>query len=426
MQNFTSLPRFANRQIAGYVNNPLLGIAPSYGGMLRLSPQDNLLATKGGLSMRMLDVYLDLLTDAHTFTMWDKQINEICSRPVSIIPGGKAPDDIAAAQFAEDYLSKLGITDASSHNGHLVANNDANLDKTFYGLGLALIAGYSVAEIIWSRDELGRVIPNELHMLDPRRILFYANSEGKIYPKLLTRKHSYEGIFIPDRKFILHQHWAMPSEDPHGFGLGRHLYYPVQWKREVLTYWLGIIDRHHEPTVIGAYPGTASAEQIAEFFTIINNITNQSSIVMPEGFSVSFADHNIGNAEQLLKSLIDYCDRQISLVLLGEVTTGEETPGNNAGEDISNNIRLSKAKAWSDAICATLNSTLLRWTTELNFPGAKSPKLTRSFTKEESTDALIDRIAKLVGAGYKPEPDWVSKKTGIPFVKPKQLKPIPS
>jgi hypothetical protein len=60
---------------------------------------------------------------------------------------------------------------------------------------------------------------------------------------------------------------------------------------------------------------------------------------------------------------------------------GQETGnvGSYARDQISDSVRMRKAKAFSEELDETLNATLIRWIVELNYPGAAIPRLRRNF-----------------------------------------------
>ena len=412
----SKLPRFGKKEISTFANNPLYSYYPIYGGETsRLVTTDELLATAGGDSWRRLDIYIDLLTDAHCFAMWDKQMTTITSREIEVTPVSTLSSDVEVADFVRDIIENIGFADELEKDGIALTNNDLSLNNLERSMLFGLITGYSFAEVIWKVAKNKQIVPQMIKYQDPRRLDFYGKDTGEIYPKLITRKNSTDGIYLPSRKFILFQYWSVPTETPEGFGLGRFLYFPVLWKREVLTYWMRVVDKHHDPTRIGIYPLDAPDNQVQDFFNAVQRVANDSVLLMPEGFQINWQDPGASGAVSILKELLDYCDRQISLILLGETTTGESLSGNVASEGINDNIRLSKAKSWDEDFLATLRSTLIKWAVEINYPGRAIPKISRKWKATETKDVLMSRIFTLESLGLKVDRDFIKEKIGIPF-----------
>lgn len=411
--------RWAHIELSTLANDPLRPLMPTYGGTVRLLPQDRLLVERGGAGLRMLELYYDLLLDSHVYSVMDKQLQEIISREWSLESASDSGVDKEATIFCKQVLDDLGLDRSVEYRSHAIANKSAGgLNELVRGLGFAYFIGFIPAEIIWAQQG-GQIIAEAISIKDARRFMFDVDSEGYIYPKLFTREDAFKGLFLPPRKFIFHTNWAVPVEDPYGAGVARQCYYPVQWKREALTYWLSLIDKHVDPTAIGVYPDQTSDEKIQQFHTAIANIAQESSIVMPEGFELDFKERSLTGAAQVLTDLVEFCNKSISLAILGEATTGEAIAGSNAREEISNSIRLMKAKAISDSINSTINNTLLAWLCFYNYPDATPPKLIRRFEEAEDIDKLVSNITQLANIGYKADPAFIAERTGIPQAKVK-------
>ena len=420
------IPRYANREFAKTtIENPLYPYYQGfkYGEEFPLISHDNLIATQGNNGIRSLDIYLDLLTDSYVFYCFDEQVSEIINRSWEIIPNGA---DQEIVDFVTEQLKSLGTLDRNSIfiDGQEVqaANIDSGFNDLVRGMSIGWLVGRSFHEIMWGRSNLGKIIAREIKYRDPRRFIYFSDGEGNMYPKLARTAYAYDGDYLPPRKFLQYNFRAIPTEDPMGFGYGRMLYFPVSWKRETLTYWLTNIDTSSEPTRIGTYEETATQEQIDEFFNIVTSISRQSSAIFPEGFTLDFKEHNIRGAVDLLKELVDYCDKNIAMILLGEASTGEQIPGSRSREEVNNSIRVMKAAALAESIAENLNSTLIRWLVALNFNTEKFPKIrfnfpeTKQFADGLTTpeDLLINKLLLLRDLGYEADMDWMEEQFRIP------------
>jgi hypothetical protein len=79
---------------------------------------------------------------------------------------------------------------------------------------------------------------------------------------------------------------------------------------------------------------------------------------------------------------------------------------------------MRKAKAFSEELDETINSTLIRWIVELNYPGAAIPRLRRNFDDLEQRDdpvKIVQMLTQLQAIGYEVKDlDWVRDKLEIP------------
>lgn len=396
------LKRFKAKELANTANNPLLGMPPSYGSTTHLlNSQDALLVQKGGTGLRALDLYFDLASDPHAFACIDKIIQEIISREYIVKPASQDEKDLKIAEWVQNMLEHLGEQADDKNSKVQCANtHSGGFNSLTKSLALSLLTGIQPAEIIWSLDAESLPFPLAVKPKDARLFIFEADNEGKVYPKLLVNTNSYNGKFLPNRKFIFHTYWAIASDDAYGLGLGRQLYYPIIWKREAFTYWLTILDKFTDPLIIGEAPEYATNEQIEEFKNFLAGIASETSAVLPEGWKININDINITGAVDVLEKLINNCDKHISLAILGEATTGEQNTG--AYKDgISNSIRVMKAKAISDGICNTLNNTLINWSVKYRFgEDAKIPRLIRIFEEPKDKTTILQHFQTLKQIGF--------------------------
>lgn len=413
-----------NTQLASIVSDPNRGVLPTFGGTIKLTPQDQLLVAKGGTSVKALDVYYDLIPDPQVFACLDKILQEIISRELIVKPHSRSSKDLAIAKWVEDMLLNLGSEANDEKYGFQLASTHAGgFDFLTKSLGLAYIIGYQPAEIIWGFDSDGLITVKSVVPKDARRFNFESDSEGNIYPKLLFNDGGYDGVFLPPKKFIIHNFWAIASDDPYGFGIGRQLYYPVQWKREAFTYWLTSIDRYSQPSTVGSYPENASDDEVEEFSAFLANIARETSVALPESYSLEYIDADIKGAVDIFDRLVEVCDRYIALAILGEATTGEKV-GNGLGgqrEEVSNSIRIMKAKAISDGISNTLQKTLVKWAVQYRFGSkAKCPQISRDFEKKADISSYLDNAEKLKRLEFPLDFNQISETTGYSMARPEE------
>lgn len=405
--------RFSNIELANTGNDPFLySIVPTW-GKIRLSSKDRFLVEQGGSHAKSLDLYLDLFTDTQAYHAWDRQMSEITSREFLVEAGGENPIDIEAADYVRKMLNELASHEEDISKDELaIVGNSTGFDGLTRGLGVALMTGISFAEIIWKQDEKFLPTVSAVKIRDPRRFHFDLREDNKTYLKLLTRNHSFDGIYVPARKFIVCRYWSIPNDDPYGNGLGRLLFYPVTWKRELLTLWLKIVDKHADPTVIGKYEEDVDDDVADEFERDLSNITRDMTMTMPAHFSVEFLTPDL-SAPEMLSELEKLCNGYINKVISGEANTGEQGGGGVMRENISNSIRIMKAKAFSDLISETINNTLIKWLVNGRFHGAAAlPRVWRNFDDMSET---IELLTKMKGLGFRTNADFITNLTGIPL-----------
>lgn len=411
MANIEGSLALLKSQIARAGNTP--GYVFGFGGgpnSKRLYPIDELLRCLGS-GPDAIKEYFNLLAEPSVFVPWSKQMSEIISRPYTVEPGADTPAAQQAADFIKATLDNLGGTTKDKYKAIALLESDltfANLQKW---MGTAIITGLAPFEIVYGRTEQGLINIDRLIAIEPSRLIFDEVVNGYIVPRLRTTTNAGSGLRLPANKFVLHRYWAMPTISPYGQGLGRQLYWPVEWKKDALSLWMQIIVKHADPRVVGRAPSRASEDEIAGFHSDLAEYSSNGVIALREGYDVS-TDENSAPAVQWVQELCLYADKMANLLLLGESTSGEAVGGSQARETINESIRLQKAKEFSDCILDSLNGTLVKWLCQINFPDVPQPKIKREFL---DADLILDQAQQLSLLGISLDRDWLEQVTQLKF-----------
>lgn len=404
--------------LGGYRGDPYSAGVAYYAGYGILPRRDDILITEGGGGPRAIEYYMRLFNDSQVIGAYHKLIGEIIQRKWEIIPASDSDDDEEAAEFVRQCLNRMGSNTRQSYGKELLLSVNGGFDQFIHGISESLILGMSAGEICWTRQ--GKyVVPSEIKIRDPRRFLFVMNPDGSVSPRLITTASPVEGIPLPLRSMIIHRHWAYSSfADPYGSGLGRQIYSLCDFRRTLLSFWLQYADKHTTPTALGKFELGTPPEEVDALFTSLQRLGQETSIVMPEGMTIDMI-RSEGNP-QVYTELISYIDQQIAFLICGETTVGQETGavGSYARDQIADSVRMRKAKAFSEELDETLNSTLIRWIVELNFPNAGIPRLQRNFNdleQKENPLTVVQVLSQLNQLGFVVDDvDWLKEKLEIP------------
>lgn len=395
-QRFKTAP-VPTGEVSSYVSDPYnLSSIYAFGssspftgsGNTIVRPSDDLLIQKGG--NRALSVYQRLLFDEHVQSSFSKLVQEITSRPWYVEEYSQKPGDLAVRDYVAEVLEELPM------------------DELYKGLCEAVIVGYSVGEVMWRKTKRG-VIPYDIRMRDQRRFVFQENEEAQtgFTMRCLTFNRMFEGIELPARKFIVNRYWAFHNGDPYGSGLGRVLYPLVKFRRRAIESYVLYGDRYATPTVVATSPLSASTAEVDTIYNHISNLSQETALVLPEGFKLDFINPS-GNPD-VFKGLVEYVDKEISLLICGENEAGQAESGSRASSQVANVVRVVKASELSEIISQVLTRTLIRWIVDLNFGiDVASPTITREFRIEESPLTVSD-VTMLMQQGFKPKREWVER-----------------
>lgn len=421
-------PRFSNIELIGPATSPLSNYMPSFGGRTQLRSQDRILVDNGGSGYRALDIYMSLFLNPVVYKSWDKVATDICSRELQVKPKDESKEAAVIAEFIQGQLLSIGTT--ASTNPLLPAQG--GIDALTRALATAYITGITTVELVWGRDRDGKRVVKYFKPRDARLFrMEYDHDANVTRPRVLTRADTTRGVAIPAHKFLIHRYWSVPNDDEYGCGLGKNLYYPVEWQKQLMTYWLMLVDKTVMPSTVGTYSEEAVAkpEDITKFEEAVRNFGQDSAIVLKPGYKIETIDLRATNADAL-ERLLDKIDSYIESIVAGESATGKEGAGSQAKDEVSRGIGLISAKALSDGICETLNQTLVKWLTWANFgQDAPVPTVWRNFGQDiatepttlaevESVADFIDLLSKLNGMDISLDKAYIETRLGVPLKKP--------
>ena len=409
----------AQGNLSGYKGDPYayVGNSISSSGII-LPRRDDILIEEGGGGPRAIEKYMRLFNDSHIISAWEKLTGEIIQRKWQIDPVSPSDRDEEVAEFVRQVLYRMGTNTRQSYGKEMLVSSNSGFDTFVRGICESIILGIAIGEICWMKQ--GKyIVPSEIKIRDPRRFIFILNDDGTLSPRVMTIDSPVEGVSIPLRSMVIHRHWAYSNfMDPYGTGLGRHLYSLVEFRRTLLSFWLQYADKHTTPTAVGKFSLGTPQEEIDALFSALQRVGQETALVIPTEMEVDFLESD-GRAE-VYEKLIDYVDQQISFIINGENTVGQETGnvGSYARDQVSDSVRMRKAKAFSEEIDETVNSTLIRWIVELNYPGAPIPRLKRNFDDLEQREdpvKIVQMLTQLQAIGYEVKDlDWMRDKLEIP------------
>jgi Mu-like prophage protein gp29 len=415
-------------QLGGYKSDPYTwgGLPTVLTGAI-LPRRDDILIEEAGGGPRAIEHYTRLFNDSAVMSAWEKLVGEIIQREWEVYPASDSDRDEEVAEFVRQSIYHLGTNSRQSRGRDMLVNSNSGFNSFVKGMCEALILGISIGEIAWVRQG-GYVVPSEVKIRDPRRFQFVLNDDGSISPRLITVQSPVEGLPIPLRSMVIHRHWSYNNNmDPYGTGLGRQLYSLVEFRRTLLSFWLQYTDKHTTPTAVGTFSLGTPEEEVKSLFTALQRLGQETAIVIPDEMDVKYLTAD--SRADVYQNLIGYIDQQISFLINGESTVGQDTgsTGSYARDQVADSVRMRKAKALSEQLDETINGTLIRWIVELNYPGSSVPRLKRNFTDLEQREdpvKTVQILTQLQAVGYQPSDlDWLRDKLQIPSLERVEMAP---
>lgn len=389
----TYLPRKGGQLIATAENDISI---PFFNTVLE--PQDPTIREKG--TSKGLALYAELLRDGRIRATLGKRKSKVTRREWVLEPASEDDRDVNAADGVRDILTAMPF------------------DQLCKDLLSAVMDGYAVSELIWGRNDDGLIVPVGVKSINPNRFRF--DKDWK--PRLLTKENGIDGEELPGNKFIVHRHDAKDN-NPYGIGLGSTLFWHVHFKREGVTYWLTHLNKFSSPTPFGKVPAGTSRADEERFLGYLRSLVQNGALVAPIGTEVDFLEAKRAG-EAGFEAWCRYWDEQTAEVVLGStLATGVKGQGSRAASETHAEETDSIVDDDADALSETLNTTLIRWISELNWPDANPPSVWRPRPRNakeeeeqkkrehERRQSVVRTLNALRREGFEPKnvSDWLTE-----------------
>lgn len=357
MATITPLPlnaaplRLASRPLgAGQVVRRIDSLDFSALGQLLPNPDPILRATG-----RNISTYREIARDSHVGACIRRRKAAVAALHWGVDRGQ------SAARITTAITDMLGALDMDAAIRHI-------LEAAQYG--------YAPLEIDWAASAQG-LRARELIALPPEWFAF--DADGVL--RFKSRSAPVLGELLPERKFLCPRQDATYA-NPYGLGDLALCYWPTVFMRGGKRFWLNFAEKYGSAFAIGKLPrGTAPAEQTKLLDELVAMVQNGVAVIPDDGtVDIQEAAGKAASAD-LYERLVLHCRGEISIVQTGTNQTVEASANKasaHAGMDVAGDLRDADA----EIVSVTVNQ-LIRWTVELNWPGAAAP-----------TFSLWDQVAK--------------------------------
>jgi len=338
---------------------------------------DSVLRKRGG---GRLDIYKEVLNDDEVKSAFTQRQDAVISREWKVEPGGDKPIDAEAAEAMSELLKSVGF------------------DRVTKLMHFGVFYGYAVAELIYG-------IKNNMYWIDDIKVRdrrrFRFSPAGEL--RLLTQNNMHEGIACQAPYFWHYATGADHDDEPYGLGLAHWLYWPSFFKRNDIKFWLIFLEKFGMPTAVGKYGTGATTEQKRNLLSLTRAIQTDSGIIMPEGMNLELLQIARSGAGDY-KAFYDSMNEAIRRVTVGQITSSGGASSSIGGdESLQAAVLASIAKSDSDVMCESWNRGPGTWFTQMNFPGAAVPQVSRIFDEPEDLKSMSERDKNIIeSTGYRP------------------------
>lgn len=274
----------------------------------------------------------------------------------------------------------------------------------------ALGKGFSVNEIIW--DTSGNSWrPAAFRFADPRWFA-YDKADGRT---LCLREPLGNGL-KPLRPYLYVIHEPLLLSGPQILsGLSYTALFLWLVKHYDVTSWAAFVDRFGYPVRVGKYGKKASKDDIATLKRAVSAIGSDVGAVIPDSMIIDIVESKTTAASaKVYQDLAEWCDKQVSKLVLGQTSSADGTPGALGAENSREEVRQDIIEADAVQLEKTLNRDLVRPYVQFNFGDqVVYPRLVLRKVEAKDVKLVVESVEKLGPLGLKVKAEELRNLLGL-------------
>lgn len=268
--------------------------------------------------------------------------------------------------------------------------------------------GFAAVELMWEYEG-GRLRPVDYIARDPR---FFQFDRLSLRELRLAVDGSIDGEALPAGKFLRH----MPRTKL-GIPLRSGVARPAAWAFMIQSFslqdWAGFSEVYGMPLRVGKYHAGASENDKRTLLRAVTAIANDAAAIIPDGMGIDFHSVAGQHGEAVFAGLLEYCDKQVSKLVVGQTMTSDDGSSQSQAE-IHNEVRLDILRADCGQIAYTAQRDLIEIAVAMNFgPQDLYPQARMPVPDPEDLDLLTKNVAALVPLGLRVSEREMREKFGL-------------
>jgi phage gp29-like protein len=357
----------------------------------------------------VFDLFDEMLDkDGHLYSVLQTRIYGVLSRERTVVPGGESARDTEVAEWVRATLEAT-----------------PGWETALRGLLDCLAKGFSVVEIVWSYQPAdsgggagsagtrGRVVPLGLRHRLPQQFMIDARGRLRLLEGRDTlmwgRPDAVErGRVVPREKAMVMVFNPGPG-NPHGVGLCQKAFWLHWFKKQTLKFWVIFNEKFGQPTVIGKYPSGSSAQDQEALLEVVESLQTDAGVTVPESMVIDLLEARRSGAVNTYKDLVDWCNDEMSKIVLGETLTADEgrRSGSLALGQVHNIVRNEYIERDAKALMAVVNEQLVQPLVRFNFGAdVPPPRWVIDTTADEDLNRQLEVDRGLIAAGVPLSTDY--------------------
>lgn len=268
--------------------------------------------------------------------------------------------------------------------------------------------GYSVSEIMWDyHDRLLK--PVKYIWRDPRFFVFDELTQAELRLAVDGKR---DGVPLDAAKFIVHS-----PRSKMGIPVRRGMARPAAWAFLIQSFglrdWASFAEIYGVPLRIGKYNSAASDADKRTLLHAVRAIANDAAAIIPQGMEIEFAKIEGQHGTAVFGGLIDYVDKQVSKLVVGQTMTSDNG-SSQAQAEVHDRVRLDIVTADCNQIAQTINRDLIIPFVVMNFGEQDEyPAVAMHVPKPEDIVALTSAVKDLVPLGLRVSARELRERIGL-------------
>lgn len=286
--------------------------------------------------------------------------------------------------------------------------HDPAFDDMMGALTDGIAKGYAVAEIMWEYER-GRLRPVAYIPRDQR---FFVFDRLSLRDLRLAVDGSIEGDALPPAKFVRHMPRARLGI-PIRAGVARPAAWAFMLQQFTLQDWAGFAEVYGLPLRVGKYHAGASERDKRTLLKAVASISSDAAAIIPEGMTIDFHSVQGSHGESVYAGLLEYLDKQVSKLILGQTMTSDDGSSLSQAE-VHNEVRRDILRADCKQLAYTVQRDIIEVAVAMNFgPQQAYPTVSLPVPDPEDIDALTENVSTLVPLGLRVAERQMRDKLGL-------------
>jgi phage gp29-like protein len=248
----------------------------------------------------------------------------------------------------------------------------------------AILFGAMYIDLIWG-DYNGYLMPVDFSVKAHESFFYKKNNETKrseLYVK--TAANPFDGELVPQYK-VLVPRYEVTADNPYGKGLLANCYKSVFIKNNAWNFWSMFVEDHGTPKIDAEISSDLARKLkddnswtdeylLAYIQDTVKTLRQNGVFTHFEGLKIQSLNSGKSDDGKTHNDLMNYCDMQNSILLLGHNGSSQATPGKLGNDTTALTILDIRRASYANFVANKIN-TLLQWIYEINFGPGKAPEI---------------------------------------------------